>query len=135
MSNKPDQGTRDVNTCDRCGKEPTIESDCENPLQRMGETSQPPEKWHRIQCNCGCNTAARPTIESAMRAWNEEHNGATDFKWSLSLDGTCPKCKEDIDIVAEVDCWYEQFEFPDRVRNDEMCCPKCGEEISINIEY
>jgi len=60
--------------------------------------------------------------------------------WSISLDTTCPKCGECVDLLDDPDFWdgrsFEAGEnMTDRSRDVEVDCPKCGHELEVDLEY
>lgn len=60
--------------------------------------------------------------------------------WSLSLDTTCPKCNDYVDLLNADDFWDgRQLDvcehMTDRSRDVEVVCPACGHEFTVDLEY
>ena len=57
--------------------------------------------------------------------------------WSASLDCECPNCKEDVDLMEEVDFWDGRgdLEIAQEVEGLTVTCPKCGHEFEVDCVW
>ena len=60
--------------------------------------------------------------------------------WSISLDCTCPHCKEYVDLLDYCDFWDSRRFGPCENRTPEtqgvsVVCPKCTEEFDVDLVY
>lgn len=60
--------------------------------------------------------------------------------WSISLDTTCPSCKEEVDLLETPDFWEDSRLQPienhtARSSNLKVTCPKCSHEFEVRCVY
>lgn len=59
--------------------------------------------------------------------------------WSMSLNCTCPKCQQDIDVMDDPDFWDKPVEACEhgtpRTDNLEVTGPAGGHEFEVCCEY
>ena len=57
--------------------------------------------------------------------------------WNASLDCECPNCKEDVDLMEEVDFWDGRgdLEIAQSVEGLQVICPKCGHEFEVDCVW
>ena len=60
--------------------------------------------------------------------------------WSLSLDGECPKCKNDVDLLRANNFWDgRQLQAcetaTERSNNLEVDCPECDHKFIVECDY
>ena len=60
--------------------------------------------------------------------------------WSISLDTTCPGCKEDVNLLDRSDFWEDTRLQPvenhtPRSNSVSVTCPKCDHEFEVRCVY
>lgn len=60
-------------------------------------------------------------------------------RWSVYLDSDCPSCGQDVNLLDHPEFWDgRQLDLcengTERSKNVKVCCPRCSEEFTVDLE-